>query len=99
MTLNNGIISLTSRGSSILFNTPMTAEEWDFIEDIKSTLDKLSEKELQALCITDMIVYDTLQRYGVDGLIKQENRIKSSIRAICSNDFKDEDFDASKRHE
>lgn len=107
VTLNNGIISLTSRGSSILFNTPMTAEEWDFIEDIKSTLDKLSEKELQALCITDMIVYDTLQRYGVDGLIKQENRIKSSIRAICSNDFKDEDFDASlkflrkvrKRHE
>ena len=73
----------------------MTAEEWDFIEDIKSVLDKLSEKELQALCITDMIVYDTLHRYGVDGLVKQEDTIKSSIRTICGSNFKDDDFDAS----
>lgn len=95
VTLKNGIIKLTHRGSSILFNTPMTAEEWDFIEDIKSVLDKLSEKELQALCITDMIVYDTLHRYGVDGLVKQEDTIKSSIRTICGSNFKDDDFDAS----
>lgn len=95
VTLKNGLIKLTARGSSILFNTPMTAKEWDFIEDIKSALDELSEKDLHALCITDMIVYDTLNRYGVDGLIKQESTIKSSIRTICGNDFKDEDFDAA----
>lgn len=95
VSLKNGIIKLTSRGSSILFNTPMTAKEWDFIEDIKSALDEFSEEDLKALCITDMIVYDTLNRYGVDGLIKQESIIKSSIRTICGNNFTDADFDAA----
>lgn len=93
--VESGRISLTSRGSFYLYSVPMTAKEWEFIDFIKTTLDNLTEADLQAICITDLIVYDTLAKYGVKGLVNQENKIKSSIKALCSNDFDDEDFNAA----
>lgn len=93
--LHQGVATLTAKGDAYLYNIPMTAKEWDFIEFIKTILDALTEDELKTLCITDMIVFDTLDKYGVDGLIRQESRIKASIRALCGGALSDEDFNAS----
>lgn len=94
VSVTDGKIILTSRGRLYYYNIPLTADEWELINYIKATLDTLTEEDLFAVCITDMIVYDTLAKYGVAGLVGQEDKIKTSIKAL-SPKFDDDDFDTA----
>lgn len=92
--VENGIIKLTNSGIFYYNNVILTANEWGRIDYIKSVLNVMSEKDLFFICITDMLVYDVLETYGVDGLIKQKERIKRSISAL-SSEYTDENFDTA----
>ena len=92
--VNNGVVHLTSLGKLYYNNIALTYAEWEKIENIKSVLDNMSEKELYFICLVDMLVYDTLNQYGVDGLITQKARIKGTLASLCS-EYSDENFDTA----
>lgn len=92
--VEDGVIKLTKSGLFYYNNVVLTLSEWDKIIYIKSVLDSLSEQELYLICIVDMIVFDVLKTYGVDGLITQKNRIKTTISAL-STEYSEENFNAA----
>lgn len=90
----NGVVSLTSEGELYYNNILLTAEEWDKLDFIKNVLDRMTEQELFLICITDMMVYETLESYGVDALIRKKNEIKHTIASLCK-EYTDDNFDAA----
>jgi hypothetical protein len=87
-------IELTDLGYLYYDNTVLTLDDWDLLNHIKSLLDTFTEDELFFICVTDMIVYDILGKYGGEGLLKQKDNIIASISSL-SNDYTDENFDAA----
>lgn len=90
----DGVVKLTKSGEFYYDNVVLTASEWDKVNMIKSVLDTMNERELFFICITDMTVYDVLKTYGVDGLIKQREKIQSMI-SVLSKEYTDENFDTA----
>ena len=91
---SDGVVRLTPLGRLYYNNVVLTYSEWEKVDHIKSVLDNMSEKELYFLCLVDMLVYDTLNQYGVDGLIKQKNRIQSTLASLCS-EYSEDNFNAA----
>lgn len=92
--INDGIIQLTKSGMFYYNNIALTAKEWDKVNYIKSVFDIMSESELFFICITDMLVYDVLKVYGVDGLIQQKDKIINTVSSL-SSEYTDENFDTA----
>lgn len=92
--VDNGVIKVTKLGRYYYNSIILTADEWDIVNDIKNTLDTMDEKELFFICIVDIVVYDVLKKFGVDGLITQKSKIVSAISSL-SQEYTDENFDAA----
>lgn len=91
---SEGVVRLTPLGLLYYNNIALTYAEWETIEHIKLILDNMTEKELYFICLVDMLVYDTLSQYGVDGLISQKSRIHNTLASLCS-EYSDENFDSA----
>lgn len=91
ISIDNGVIRLTDIGRQHLDDTVLTDEELSKLVYMRSVLDQMTEQELHLICIVDIVVYDVLRNYGVDGLLSQEGRIKSTISSICK-EYTDENF-------
>ena len=82
--VNDGL-ELTSLGLSTLESFAGTIEEFEFIDYIQDLCNKLSYDELNFLCITDFVISEVKEKYGVNGLISQENRIRITLKNLSSS--------------
>lgn len=94
VTVKDGVIKLTKTGFLYYDNVALTMSEWDKVIYIKHVLDALNEQELFLVCIVDMMVFDVLKTYGVEGLVSQKDRIKNTISAL-SPEYSEENFDTA----
>lgn len=91
---DNGWLELTSEGYLYYDNVILTAAEWDKVGSIKTLLDSLSVDELFFVCVTDIVVYDMLERSGVDGLINGRSTIEMAIQNL-SPEYSSDNFNTA----
>lgn len=84
-------LCLTNLGYTILESFVGSLSELEYIESIQDLCSKLTYEELNFICITDFIIQEVLTKYGVDGLITQEERIKSTLK-LLSPEYSEENF-------
>ena len=82
--VNSSKLSLTSQGSLYYNEIILTYEEWEHFNKIKQILDNLTIEELYLTVISDMIITNELNRYGVDKLQSDRARITNSISNLSS---------------
>lgn len=87
---SNGI-KLTILGEELLKGFVGSQAEFDYVNKINKIRDSFSTDELNFICLTNYIVSEVKEKYGVEGLISQKSKIKETLKRLSSV-FSEENF-------
>lgn len=85
---------ITDNGETALEGYFITKAESELCERVVKLAKTLSVTQLYMLCVIDIIIQDTLAEGGYLALIRDKDKIKSTVKGLCSA-YTDEDFDTS----
>lgn len=92
--IDDGFVQTTPKGDNLYSNVVLSMEEWDYEDWLYRVAENLTDAELSLACMSDLLVQDTLRRYGVDGLMTEKQRI-CDILSTLSKVYTMENFNNS----
>lgn len=91
---SNDGIALTDLGKSTLNDFVGTASEFELVDLVQKVCNLCSSDDLNSICITNIMIQEVEEKYGVSGLIEQKQKIIDTLTRLL-NDFSLEDFNYS----
>ena len=92
--INRSIVSITSYGEEVLGNFIFSVDEIEYLDTIKKKLNNLNDDELFFLVLLDIIISEIKAQAGVQGLIKQRDKIKTTLKQL-TNIYSEENFNGA----
>ena len=77
-----------------LLSTPIDLSGIEVTDYIISNLSNVTDDELAFICLTDILIQDTLRKGGADYLKKQRSSIEDTLAALSAC-YSEENFDAA----
>lgn len=93
-TNNSGNFCITSVGNDALYSFIASQDELDFAQYIENLLNSLTIEDLHFIVLTDIVITETKEKYGVEGLNSMRNNIEETIKSL-SSEFSEENFNNS----
>lgn len=93
-TADNGNFCITSVGNEALYSFVASQDELDFAQYIENLLNSLTLEDLHFIVLTDIVITETNEKYGVEGLNSMRDKIEDTIRSL-STEFSEENFNNS----
>ena len=90
----NGNILTCFNIEEYLLNTPIDLSGIEITDFIISSLANVTDDELALICLTDILIQDTLKKGGAEYLQKQRETIESTL-ATLSSSYTKENFDVA----
>lgn len=87
-------ITITESGREMLTSFVFSLDELEYLENIKESLDRLTDEELYFIVLTDILISEVKHQSGVSGLVKNKEKIKHTLSQLTSN-YTEERFDSS----
>ncbi len=94
LVVDDGHIQTTPKGDAVYASTHLSENEWRCADWVFSTAEKYTDDELIFVCMSDILVQDTLKRRGVEGLMTDKGRICSALQSL-SRIYSSENFNNS----
>jgi len=80
--VDNGHIQSTPKGDAVYASTVLSMEEWDYADWVFDAAEALTDEELIFVCMSDVLVQDTLKRKGAEGLMIEKTRICDALASL-----------------